>query len=309
LRVTAKLPVGRRADGTATTTAAVGTALLEGQQLLGAEGLVVSLRGGLDEVLEVGAEQEVPEIDELAVLLVLDVDNTPPVLATTDLLAVDNDVLLRADNGEGDETLLELAFWPCGSPLNVTYLDLAIQGALLIVELLIIVGEHLEVVESELLLDALLELLTLLHSQGVGLGNDRDNVDHIGQLLQDDNVDGLERVAGRLNEEEAAVDASVLDVPLSLGGELLSQVGGVLIFDVLDDRIPAAVVVDQVAIAGSVDNVEPQTDAVLLNDVGSGLDLGGGPDGLIGLHASLGVDQVRGEDGVDEGRLSETSLA
>src|SRR5690606_28236555 len=102
-----KLPVGRRADRAATATAAVGTALLEGQQLLGAEGLVVSLRGSLDEVLEVGAEQEVPEVDELAVLLVLDVDDAPPVLATTDLLAVDNDVLLRADNGEGDEALLE----------------------------------------------------------------------------------------------------------------------------------------------------------------------------------------------------------
>ena len=30
--------------------------------------------------------------------------------------------------------------------------------------------------------------------------------------------------------------------------------------------------------------------------------------GLIGLEAALGVDEVRGEDGVDERRLSETSL-
>jgi hypothetical protein len=36
-----------------------GRALLEGKQLLGAEGLVVDLRGGLDEVLKVGAREEV----------------------------------------------------------------------------------------------------------------------------------------------------------------------------------------------------------------------------------------------------------
>lgn len=46
--------------------------LLEGEQLLGAEGLVVDLRGRLDQVLQMGAGEEVAEIDELAVVLVLD---------------------------------------------------------------------------------------------------------------------------------------------------------------------------------------------------------------------------------------------
>ncbi|MDA4132868.1 MAG: hypothetical protein OK454_07065 [Thaumarchaeota archaeon] len=49
--------------------------------------------------------------------------------------------------------------------------------------------------EGELLLDALLEGLALLERQGVGLGDDGDDVDDIGQLLQDDDVNGLERVA------------------------------------------------------------------------------------------------------------------
>jgi hypothetical protein len=46
-------------------------ALLERKELLGAERLVVDLRGGFDEVLQVRARQEVAEIDELAVVLVL----------------------------------------------------------------------------------------------------------------------------------------------------------------------------------------------------------------------------------------------
>ena len=40
-----------------------------------------------------------------------------------------------------------------------------------------------------------------------------------------------------------------------------------------------------------------------------GMDLGSLPDGLISLFPSLGVNQVRGEDGVDESRLSKTRLA
>lgn len=163
--------------------------------------------------------------------------------------------------------------------------------------------------ESKLLLDALLELLTLLNGQGVGLGNDGNDVDNVGKLLQNDNVDGLEGVARGLNEEETAVDAGVLDVALSLCSELLAQVRGVLILDVLDDGIPAAVVVDKVAVARGIDNVESQSNAVLLDNVRDGLDLGGGADGLIGLEATLGVDEVGREDGVDEGRLAHTSLA
>lgn len=60
-----------------------------------------------------------------------------------------------------------------------SYLDLSIDGTLLIVELIIIVGVHLQVVESELLLDPLLECLAFFESEGIGLGDDGDNVDHV----------------------------------------------------------------------------------------------------------------------------------
>ena len=47
-------------------------------------------------------------------------------------------------------------------------------------------------------------------------------------------------MTGGLNEEQATVDTGILDVALSLGGEFLAEIGRVLIFDVLDDRVPAA---------------------------------------------------------------------
>lgn len=154
--------------------------------------------------------------------------------------------------------------------------------------------------ESKLLLDALLESQALLGGEGVCLGNNRNNVDDVGQLLQDNNVNGLERVSGGLDEEQAAVDAGVLDVALTLSGQLLAEVGRVLILDVFDNWVPASVIVDEISVSGGVDNVQAQADAVLLNDMGSGLDLGRRANGLIGLETTLGVDEVRGEDGVDE---------
>ena len=59
--------------------------------MLGTECLVVDLRCGFDQILEVGAGEEVSEVDEFAVVLVLNIDDTPSVLAATDLLASNDD--------------------------------------------------------------------------------------------------------------------------------------------------------------------------------------------------------------------------
>lgn len=188
------------------------------------------------------------------------------------------------------------------------YLDLNVHHTLLIVKFIIIVWVHLKVVEGEFLLDALLESLSLFQGQRVGLGNHRNNVDDIGELLEDDDIDWLQtrtgcqyrysehsllvfffniRMAGRLNKEQAAVNTSILDITLTLSCELFAEVGGVLIFDVFDNWVPAvsrnrlesvckfsiervhaipSVIVHLVAISGGVDNVQPQTDSVFLDD-------------------------------------------
>lgn len=46
-------------------------------------------------------------------------------------------------------------------------------------------------------------------------------------------------MAGGLDEEEAAVDARVLDIAFSLGGEFFAEVGRVLVLDILDNWVPA----------------------------------------------------------------------
>jgi len=96
------------------------------------------------------------------------------------------------------------------------------------------------------------------------------------------------------------VDSGILDVTFTLGCEFLSEVCRVLILNVLDNWIPASVVVDLVAVTWGIHDVQAQTNSVFLDDVGDGLDFGGRSYGLIGGESSLGVDQVRRKDGVNQ---------
>ena len=51
----------------------------------------MDLRCGLDQVLQMGTGEEVSQVDEFAVVLVLDIDDSPSILTTTDLLATNDD--------------------------------------------------------------------------------------------------------------------------------------------------------------------------------------------------------------------------
>jgi len=235
----------------------------------------VDLAGGLDEILKMGSCEEVSEVDELAVVLVLDIDDTPFVLSAADLLAANNDRLLAADNCKWDDVF-----------------DGGIGGTFLVIKLVVVVRVHLEVVEGELLLDSLLECSAFLECEGVGLGNYRDDVHHVRQLLEHHDVDRLQGVAARLDEEEAAMDSGVRNVSLSLGGEFLAEIGRVLIFDVFDNGVPASVIVHQVTVARSVDDAESQSYTVLFDDMRDGLDISGGSRWLIRSQTSFRVDQM-----------------
>jgi hypothetical protein len=94
----------------------------------------------------------------------------------------------------------------------------------------------------------LLEQMPLLQGQGVRLGNDRNDIDDLCELLQDDDINllvsyssrpaesatyRLQGVAGRVDEEETAVDTGVGDVFISESSKLFSQVSRVLVLDLL----------------------------------------------------------------------------
>jgi hypothetical protein len=51
----------------------------------------MDLRCRLDKVLKMGACKEVSEVDKFAVVLVLDVNNSPSILSPTNLFSTNND--------------------------------------------------------------------------------------------------------------------------------------------------------------------------------------------------------------------------
>lgn len=85
----------------------------------------------------------------------------------------------------------------------------------------------------------LLESISLFKCQAVRLGNNRNNIDDLAELLHDDNVNSTEGVAGGVDEEQATVNTCVLNVAVTHSCQLLTEVCTVLVLNVLDDRIPA----------------------------------------------------------------------
>jgi hypothetical protein len=93
----------------------------------------------------------------------------------------------------------------------------------------------------------------LLVRQSVGLGNDRDQVDLGVKALHDLNIEGLQRVARRLDEEDACVDAVVHNVhPVDL--VLGIQVSIKALLDIVRDWPPRLVIVDKVTEARGINN-------------------------------------------------------
>jgi hypothetical protein len=99
----------------------------------------------------------------------------------------------------------------------------------------------------------LLELGQVSRAQGIGLGNDGNQVDTRAKSLHDLNVEGLESVASGTNEVQAGVDTEV-NLVLAARLLLLKHVGFVLVVEEFDDGHPGVAVVDVVAESGCVND-------------------------------------------------------
>lgn len=87
--------------------AASSAAFLQSQKLLGTECFVMDLACRFNKVLEMGASEEVPQRDELAMGFIFDVNDTPAVLPAADLFPIDNNGLFAANHSERNNILCE----------------------------------------------------------------------------------------------------------------------------------------------------------------------------------------------------------
>lgn len=227
-------------------------------ELVGPVVLVQEVVGVLLELLHVGADQHLAQLDKVAVLLVVDLDDTPGVATATDATTVSSGHLgVGTNNGEGNlgHDLLVLS--------NGLLIVKLVSGAFEDLEgVLFDIGKDLEESVSTISIECkkgipktytLLEKGDFLVGQCIGLGNDGDQVDLGVQAAHHLDVQGLQGVAGRLDEVNTGVDAvvdNVAAVDLVLG----LQVGVVALLDVLDNWAPGVIVVDKVTEAGGINH-------------------------------------------------------
>ena len=331
--------------------------LLQCKQLLRPERLVVDLRSRFNQVLQVRPRQKVAQVHKLAVILVLHVHHAPPVLPSANRLAVNDHTALGADHRKRNDVLRnDSVHRHC--PRVPTYPDRLVQVHLFIVVVVSVERIHPDVVVDQLspnlslaqrrLIDdalvayLLLERLSLLHGQAVRFGNHRNNIDNFAQLLHHNDINRTERMSGRTDKVEAAMDACILDVTVTHSRQLLAQIRAVLVLDILHNGVPAIThrqrtsrlkafhtpvfVVHLVSITRSVDNVQAKLDTILNNHCShhtsiqilnfflkrhtmrGRLNLGSLSDRIVRFQTTLGVDQVRRKNSVDERRLSKTGL-
>lgn len=134
----------------------------------------MDLAGSFDKVLQMGPGEKVSQGHEFAMVFVFDVDNSPTVLTSSYRTAPNHNRVLTANHSEWDHGV-----------------DVGIHAPFLLVLFVVVVRIHAKVVECEFLLYSLLEGQTLLQSKRIRFGDDRDNIDNVRELLQDNNVNWL----------------------------------------------------------------------------------------------------------------------
>ena len=125
LRLSAQFPLCRWAYGSAPGMSTCTAVLLQCQQLLCAEGLIMDLACCLNQILQMGPCEEVSQRNELAVILVLNIDHSPPVLTTSHRAAIDYDRVLGSDDSEWNKVL-----------------DVRVHHTLFLILFIIVVGIH-----------------------------------------------------------------------------------------------------------------------------------------------------------------------
>ena len=236
-----------------------GLAELAGLHLLGTVGLVVRLLGGVDEVEHVSADQDGTELLEVAVVLVLNLSNTPGVLTTLDNTAVVGlDVLLGTNHGErhGSHQAAGVGSGVLVILLDRWGVDLDALGLNDTADLekgqlaRLIQGRHSTPPGYT---HSLLVTEQITVAEGVGLSNNGDQVDARAQALHDLDVEGLQGVSGGADEVQTGVHTHV-DLVGTAGLLLLEHVRLMLVIQELDNGLPGVTVVDIVSEAGGINN-------------------------------------------------------
>ena len=170
-------------------------------ELLGTVVLVEEVVGNFLQVTQVAVKESAANGEEVGVTRVLNLDNSPWVLACAHFAVIDLDEILGSNNGEGHQT---------------TQLGILLHGVLVI--LLDVVGEVVDgdTVVLNVLHDQLLRLGQFGGGEGVGLSDNGNDVDTRGEALHQFNVEFTQTVASGCDEVKQDVNSVVSEARVTL---------------------------------------------------------------------------------------------
>lgn len=186
------------------------------------------------QVTQVAVEQSTADSKEVGVARVLNLNNTPWVLARAHLTVIDCHEVIGSNNGERHES---------------TQLSVLLNGVLII--LLNVVGEVVDgdTVVFDILHDQLLGLGQFSRSEGVGLSNNGDNVDTGREALHQFDIEFTQTVAGGCDEVKHDVHSVISEARVTLDSGFLCKNIIVLALEVTNNLTEAVRGVSQHAVS------------------------------------------------------------
>lgn len=122
------------------------------------------------------------------------------------------------------------------------------------------------------------------------------------------NVQGLQRVAGRLNEEDTSMDTVVNDVH-AIDLVLSIEVSIISTLDIVNNRAPRLVIVNEVTESRGVDDSQAKADTRLLDIGTNSLNLDSLGNNIQARTFALSWRIQRGvEESIDESRLAKAGF-
>lgn len=284
---------------------------LSGLHLLSAVCLVVVLLSSVDQIKHVCADKNGAQLLKVAVLLILNLCDTPGVLTSLDGATVwSADVPLGSYHGEWHgsnqaTSVLQASLIVFLERWGVDLDALSLNDISDLCKLIRLCSRQDSITATY----AVLELGKVSWGERVSLGDDWDQVDAGAEALHDLNVKRLQSVASWADEVETGVDSQInlLCSPWLL---LLEHVALMLVIQELNDWLPAVSVVHVVSKARGINDGQADLEELLFQLGLGDLDLDGLVDLLRVTSAVVGVVlDGGGEEGVDEGGFAQARLA
>jgi hypothetical protein len=175
------------------------------------------------EFFHVSPDKHLPELDEIAVLLVVNFDHTPWVCSSSDRTTIGSaDLFVRSNNSERNLRCDFLIF------SNGLLVIVVVDGGL----------EDTDLMMGNIVQDALLEFDDLLIGKGISLSDDGNEVDFGVESAHEFDINLLQGVTSRLQEIDACMDTVVYNF-LAVDPVLLLEVGIEARLNIVEDWLPA----------------------------------------------------------------------